>query len=95
MVKKLKFIKNGKSSILSSERLDESLKVIKLKAHLPSAHFALELIAVPLAEALATKGDNASFSVYPNGNSILIQIYGNDIASSGKLTDVLQNTIGA
>ena len=46
----------------------------------------MEQIAVPLSEILATKGDNASFSVYPNGDTIIIQVYGSPILAQGKLS---------
>ena len=94
MVKKYKFIRTNKSSILSSDRLNNALKLIKIKAHYPSCRLILEQICVPLAEALSTKGDNASFSVYPHADSILIQCYGKNLISSGKLTSQLGEIIG-
>lgn len=90
-----KFIKNNKTSILSSNRLNSALEIIKIKGHYPSCRFILETLCIPLSEALSTKGDNASFSVYPNGDQIIIQCYGKSIVSSGKLTSNLADVLGA
>jgi hypothetical protein len=89
-----KFIRNNKTSILSSNRLNDSLQIIKIKAHYPSCRLILEQICVPLAEILSTKGENASFSIYPSHDSILIQVYGKSIFSSGKLTAPIDDVLG-
>jgi hypothetical protein len=62
---------------------------------MPSYRFIMEQLAIPLSEILATKGDNASFCVYPNGDSITIQVFGRSIASSGKLTSTIGDTLGS
>ena len=93
MAKKCIKVKN--INILSSERLNSALQIIKIKAHMPSYRFICEQLAIPLSEILATKGNNASFSVYPNGDQIIIQVYGKSNSFSCKLTDTIQNTVGA
>ena len=65
---KKKYMRSEQNHLYSSDRLNFALQVIKQKCYLPSCRFAMEQIAVPLSEILATKGDNASFSVYPNGD---------------------------
>jgi hypothetical protein len=89
-----KCIKSNNINILSSERLNSALQIIKIKAHIPSYRFIMEQLAIPLSEILATKGDNASFCVYPNGDQIIIQVYGKSKASSGKLTSTIPDTLG-
>ena len=92
MAKKCIKVKN--INILSSERLNSALEIIKIKGHYPSCRFIMEQLCIPLSEILATKGDNASFSVYPNGDQIIIQVYGKSMASSGKLTSTIPDTLG-
>ena len=80
----VKQVKNPNNiNVLSSKRLNSALEIIKIKAHMPSCRFIMEQLAIPLSEILASKDGNASFSVYPHGDSIIIQVYGRSIVRSG------------
>ena len=81
-----KYIKTEQRHIYSSPKLNFALSVIKSKTDMPSYRYIMESLAVPLSEILADKANNATFSVYPNGDTIIIQVFGKrgSIVQSGK-----------